>query len=670
MMDVARLVPPPPTPTDGLTRELRLRARLRLAWLSTLQDEEPVTRLLDDRDTPRAEQAWRRGTPELAPVRDALANARDDPPPLADLVRTLALSEPEADVLRLALGAAVDPEIGHLCGLLQGLRGPAAPTLELAARLFGHGRTLVLSEAQPLLAWELVELGDGPTGPSRPISIEPGLVRWLSGDSALDDLLVGVARYHRPRPALDGWPVEPLSGQLRRLLEERGTAVVVRVDGPPGSGRRTFAASVAERLDLGLLAVDPAAVPAEQRGRVYLRAQRQAWLQRCALAWVTAPPWRSFPSPFPVQFLLEGPGHRPASPEHLGRLDVRLPVPQAAERASLWRDHVAAVATWPKDELATLAERFRVTVGDVRRAAATAPRSAEEAAQNVRVAMRGSLGDLAQRLECPFRWSDLVVPPQVDESLRDLCFEASARGRLWDDLEVARLFPQGRGLLALFAGPPGTGKTMSAQVLAAELGLDLYRIDLSALVSKYIGETSKNIERVLSSAERLDAVLLFDEADALFSRRTEVKDAHDRYANADTGYLLQAIEAWPGFAILTSNKKGNMDAAFVRRLRTIIDFPAPDPALRLELWRRLLGTLCGHQVLAEQAELLERLAGSLSLSGAQIKSAVLTAAIGARRRKQPIGSDALLSGIERELWKVGRGLSRSERARLERHGPR
>lgn len=670
MMGAARLVPPPSTPTEGLVRELRLRARLRLAWLSTLQDEDPVTRRLDDRDTPEAEQAWRRSTPELAPVRDALAGARDDPHPLADLVRTLALSEPEADVLRLALGAAVDPEIRHLCGLLQGLRPPAAPTLELAARLFGHGRTLVLSEAQPLLAWELVAFADAPTGASRPISIEPGLVRWLSGESALDDRLVGIARYHRPRPALDGWPVEPVSSQLRRVLDEHGAPVVVRIDGPPGSGRRTFAASVAARLDLGLLAIDPAAVPAEQRGRVYLRAQRQAWLQRCALAWVTAPTWQSFPSPFPVQFLLEGPGHRPTGPEHLGRIDVRLPLPEATERASLWRDHVPAVATWPEDDVVALSERFRVTVGDVRRAAATAPRSPEEAAQHVRLAMRGSLGELAQRLECPFRWSDLVVPPQVEESLRDLCFEASARGRLWDDPEVARLFPQGRGLIALFAGPPGTGKTMSAQVLAAELGLDLYRIDLSALISKYIGETSKNIERVLSAAERLDAVLLFDEADALFGRRTEVKDAHDRYANADTGYLLQAIEAWPGFAILTSNKKGNMDTAFVRRLRTIIDFPDPDPALRLELWRRLLGTLCGAHVVAAQAELLERLASSLSLSGAQIKNAVLTAAIGARRHERPIDGDALLSGVERELWKVGRGLSRSERARLERHGPR
>ncbi|MCP4749509.1 MAG: ATP-binding protein, partial [Proteobacteria bacterium] len=260
--------------------------------------------------------------------------------------------------------------------------------------------------------------------------------------------------------------------------------------------------------------------------------------------------------------------------------------------------------------------------------------------------------------ECPFMWDDLIVGDRLRRNLNDFLFEANERSALWERPEVRRLFPQGRGLLALFTGFPGTGKTMAAQVIAADLGLDLFRIDLSSVVSKYVGETSKNLDRILSRAGRMNAVLLFDEADALFGKRTEIKDAHDRFANTDTNYLLQAIENYPGVAILASNKKGNIDSGFIRRLRYVLEFPKPDKDQRLKIWQRIIGELAGEERLRALTSEIDRLAESMELTGAQIKLSVLSALFSARCKKTTIDMSHLLRGLERELIKEGSGISR------------
>ena len=237
-------------------------------------------------------------------------------------------------------------------------------------------------------------------------------------------------------------------------------------------------------------------------------------------------------------------------------------------------------------------------------------------------------------------------------------FEATERVAFWEQSSHKRLFPQGQGLLALFAGPPGTGKTMAAQVIANELKLDLYRVDLSSMVSKYVGETSKNIERILSRAQRMDAVLLFDEADALFGKRTEIKDAHDRFANTDTNYLLQAIEQYPGIAILASNKRSNIDQGFSRRLRYILEFPKPDVHLRLHIWQHILTELVGDKITKALDKELAQIASAQEVTGAQIKYALLTAIYLARKERVDVGLMHLIHGLEQELSKEGRGLDR------------
>jgi hypothetical protein len=357
---------------------------------------------------------------------------------------------------------------------------------------------------------------------------------------------------------------------------------------------------------------------------------------------------------------------RGSPPPFPGGVDhvVEVPAVAAAERRRLWLAHVAGADRWPAAELDRLAAEHRVTPGDVARAAGLGVEGVEQAVQMIREVGRDRLGSLAQPLDCPFRWDDLVIPDRLREALQDLAFEAGDRGVFWEHPGARRLFPQGRGLIALFTGPPGTGKTMAAQVLAAELGLDLFRIDLSAVVSKYVGETSQNLERILSRAAHVDAVLLFDEADALFGRRTEITDAHDRFANTDTNYLLQAIEGYPGVALLATNQRHNLDVAFVRRLRSVLEFPPPEADQRLVIWRRVVAELAGPAALERLAGDLEALAGGIEMTGAQIKFSCLSGVFRARWRGQPLGVRHLLDGVDRELAKEGRGVSERDRVRM------
>ena len=218
--------------------------------------------------------------------------------------------------------------------------------------------------------------------------------------------------------------------------------------------------------------------------------------------------------------------------------------------------------------------------GDIARAAAVAPAGAEAVADACGATARVESSVLAVRLPRPYQWDDLVVPAPVRRHLEELEAQARLRWTVYEDWGFGRLCPMGRGIAALFAGPSGTGKTMAAQVIARSLGMEIYRVDLAAVVNKYIGETEKNLRRLFDAAERANVLLFFDEADALFGQRTQVKDAHDRFANIQIDYLLQRMEQFEGVAILATNRRGDLDSAFLRRLRFIVDFLPPSVAER------------------------------------------------------------------------------------------
>ena len=303
--------------------------------------------------------------------------------------------------------------------------------------------------------------------------------------------------------------------------------------------------------------------------------------------------------------------------------------------------------------------------GDIARIRHLGLQAPSEAALAVREAARSRFHNLAEILECPFTPDDLVLPRGVKQLLEAIAFEADERASFWQQPEPRRLFPQGRGLVALFTGPSGTGKTMAAQVIAARLEQDLCRVNVAQLVSKWVGETPKNVEQVIRVAAENNVVLFFDEADALFARRfREIRDAQDKFANTDTAFLLQAIESYPGIAILATNLKSNIDPSFLRRLRYLVEFPKPDAALQHTLWVKLVAALASKQRARELAPALELLSVSTEATGAQIKFAILAGLFAARAEDKSLGAKHLLIGLERELGKEGRSLGPLERERI------
>jgi SpoVK/Ycf46/Vps4 family AAA+-type ATPase len=261
---------------------------------------------------------------------------------------------------------------------------------------------------------------------------------------------------------------------------------------------------------------------------------------------------------------------------------------------------------------------------------------------------------MAQRIEPAAGWDDLVLPQPQRAVLREMLGHARHRARVYGDWGFRTKGSRGLGIGALFSGPSGTGKTMAAEVLAGELKLDLYRIDLSSVVSKYIGETEKNLRRVFDAAEDGGTILLFDEADALFGKRSEVKDSHDRYANIEVGYLLQRMEAYRGIAILTTNLKSALDPAFLRRLRFVVQFPFPDPAARAEIWRRIFPAT------APIADLEPETLARLNVTGGSIRNIALGSAFLAAAASDEIRMTHLLQAARSEYAKLEKPLTDAE----------
>jgi hypothetical protein len=335
-------------------------------------------------------------------------------------------------------------------------------------------------------------------------------------------------------------------------------------------------------------------------------------------------------------------------------LVVESPMPSLAERRDAW-SALAGVA-----DVEDVAGKFRLSINqiadaaEVARLAATA-REAEGPAPadldlGARQASSNRIGELATRLEPAFGWDDLVLPARQREVLASISGYLRHRDLVLFEWGYDRAVARDQGLKVLFAGESGTGKTMAGQVIAGDLGLELFRIDLATIVSKYIGETEKNLDRIFEAADGSNAILFFDEADALFGKRSEVRDSHDRYANIEVAYLLQKMESYAGAVILATNFRQNMDEAFLRRLDFVIDFPFPEPEDRERIWRLLLPDAAP---IAEDVD-VSFLATQFKLSGGGIRNASLAAAFLAADDGTPIEMRHLVRGVALEYGKLGR----------------
>lgn len=666
----------PATVIELILERVRLRARRRLAWLDHLAGDEngyqaSIACALDYRDTPENEAAWQQSAASAQQLNRNIVQleavlAGDAGIPMQHLAQLFSLSESEQDLLVTCLAIAVDPALATVFARLQGHEKRGYATDILVARLFGHGRIPLWAPGGPLAVWQLVTEDEAPSGEPAPLSIDRLLIGWIQGELQSDPALIGLIQVVEPQDPLPSWPVVETVQYIQRS-HERGTPTRLIVSAPAGSGRRSFAAAIASRLGVRVLAIDTSSIAENDWPAIYVRAQRLASLSNSALIWYGEHVGRKWPrqvAPGALQFIASDHRQEIANSDFAIDQRIELPTPDEDERRQLWLSAWSEATVWPDEELQALVSRYRLSPGDITNIARRAPRSVTEASLFAREATRDYLGNLGQLIDCPFTWDDLVVPDKLLDALGDFSYEAQERARFWESARSQRLFPRGTGLVALFNGPPGTGKTMTAQIIAAELQLDLFRIDLATVISKYIGETAKHLGQIFSRAARMNAVLLFDEADALFTKRTEIKDAHDRYANADTSYLLQQLEEYRGIAILASNKKQNIDPAFVRRIRYAFEFTRPDAEGRYAIWRRVITELTDSETCSRLDQTINNLARAIDLSGAQIKNAGLAAIFVSRRADQPLAIEHLVRSIERELNKDGRALTASERQRL------
>ena len=657
---------------DLIIMHVRLRARRRIAWLQHLWGERVpeaahIEAGLDNRDTPWAEADWYSNSGlvdaencGVAHIEELLSGEAGSH--LRQLETFLGLSAQESGLLQTCLANALDPNLGAVFACLNRNAERNYVTGPLVSRLFGFGRQAVWRATSPLAIWGLVQEVESSFAESKALRCDPDIVHWLQGNLEIDSRLIGAVRDVPQREPLDSWPVKRIVQCLRRSIERDGGTRVV-LEGPPGSGRKTLAAAVGVQFGVPTLAYDTGRISDEDWPESYMRALRFAILAGTAVVWHGAAVQRLWPtqvSATALQFVVCE-EDEVISP-HADLIDHRFVMPNTTleERSVMWVKHVPESAAWPEAERVSLIQRHRMLVGEIVGLGRRFPASAREASAVCREMTRNRLGEYGNLLSCPFSWHDLVLPQSLRAALEDFAYEATERSVFWENDTARRLFPRGTALIGLLVGPPGTGKTMAAQVIAANLDLDLFRIDLATVVSKYIGETAKNLRRIFARAARMNAVLLFDEADALFSKRTNVRDSHDRYANADTNYLLQLIEEYTGIALLATNKKNNIDPAFTRRVRYVLNFPRPSAQLRRTIWNQVIAELSDEETSTRLAGVIDRLSLSADATGAQIKNSVLASLFIARRDGGRLEEHHLLQGLERELNKEGRSLGRYE----------
>jgi hypothetical protein len=583
---------------------------------------------------------------------------------LSGLLALFDATEADRAILLTCLAPDLDP---RLLTRYQKLTGRGWATEWLASVLFARPGEQLLMETSPLLRWQLVQVRADQPGEPPVLTADPAIRAWLSDRFEIPLGLSSKAWFLGALSPLAEWPVAQVAARIAKAFE-RGNAVLLCVSALEGSGRATFAANVAQSFGQPTIAVDPGAGGAPWSRDDTVMIQRLALVSNAALLWRAVPPTGSL-APVDrrmpmLQVLTLGPGDPMPEPGPLAPFEVALPSMRPEERAAMIAAKVPTAAGWSEATRSLLATREALTPAAIARLARIAPETDAEAIEATNCTQAAVMGSLAERMTSELGWDDIVLPEALSNDLKDFAYEASTRRHAWAAHSMARLFARERGLVGLFHGSPGTGKTMAAQVVAREMGVDLYRIDCGAVVSKYIGETSKNMAAVFARARQIDAILFFDEADALFSRRTDVRDSNDRHANADTSYLLQLIEGqFEGTALLATNRKSDMDAAFLRRIRYSFEFPRPGMEARIAIWQRAAAALDTDQA-GVLAGLWPILGASLDFTGAQIKTTLLSAYFASRRQGESLGPAVILRAAERELIKEGRALGARERERI------
>ena len=697
---------------DQEMRRLRLLLQRRVLWLRRLWRNDPLEEyrgmviseaqadwLLAGEDR-RAEALFYREDPEAAEFGRAIdelerqltqqAQALSEagaPPTLEVLVHLFGLTRFDRNVLLLCLAPELDPTFERLYAYVQDDVSRKYATPHLALTLFGEKSEVGLDAQNgflpesPLRRFRLVILEPSPlpgaAQGARPLRLDSRIADYLRGinrtDERVSDLL-------RPIPSVPiSQPHHDLVDRLRHLVESgaRGGAWPgLNLIGPPGAGKRVMARALCERLGLQLYGLDATRLPAPgpERQEVMRLTEREAAMLGIALYLdavdVDESDKAAVASMTDVTerlgvFLILGTRQHWRGEREM--VTLRVPKPDTNAQLEMWRQALAGMDDSLDGHIEAIAQQFdfgqqtiarAVAAGEARASLRPADGGAGPTADDLWQACREQAGwhmnELAQRITPCYTWEDIVLPEDVFRQLQEISAQVADRPQVYEAWGFGARLNRGRGISALFSGPSGTGKTMAAEVLANELELDLYRIDLAGVVSKYIGETEKNLRKVFDAAEQSGAILFFDEADALFGKRSEVRDSHDRYANIEVNYLLQRMEDYRGLAILATNRKSALDEAFMRRLRFVVDFPFPDADNRRDIWRKVFP----RQMPAERLD-YESLC-RLELAGGNIKNIALNAAFLAASEDGPLGMDHIMRAARREYAKIDKMVTERE----------
>lgn len=617
---------------------------------------------------------------EVAALGATLRGESADPPTappqpgaLDAVCDTFRLSDFERAVIVACAAPELDGTFAQLLGEAQGNSGHGAPTFGLCLTALPGAHWSALLPDSPLRYWHLVELGSGGLT-TAPLAIDEWLLHVLTGTVGLDQRLAPLlTRLDDAAAVATGGQraaAELSSAWLRPL-----TPAPVTLCSAARGAARAIVAEACRRLNWQPYVLNAADLPAPAAEQDIMSRlwQRTAMLHGAALLVecddAANPSARANLDRFvdrlstPAAVAVADGGRVGARPA----LSLDAANPSADEQRAIWQRVLGADIPGPAalgGALDPVIDQFDMDSESIAVAAARAltdihtdgeqPNLGAAIWQACRHTSRGGLDQLAQRLDSTATFDDLVLPAPQRALLADILTHVHHRGLVYRDWQMSGLSSRGLGISVLFAGPSGTGKTLAAEVLANTLALDLYRIDLSQVVSKYIGETEKNLRRVFEAAATSGAVLLFDEADALFGKRSEVRDSHDRYANVEISYLLQAMESYRGVAVLTTNMRGALDAAFLRRLRFVVSFPFPGPAERAEIWRRAFPPATPTAGL-DTAKLAQ-----LAVAGGNIRSIAVQAAFVAAQDGVPVGMSQVLRAAVAEYAKLERPLSDTE----------
>jgi ATP-dependent 26S proteasome regulatory subunit len=615
----------------------------------------------------------------------AQAEATSETLRLPRLVEEFSLDGLERDALLICLAPALDLRYERVYGYLQDDVTRKRPTVNLILDLLdltGLERVQWLARFEPggsLLRQHLLERpseGQGLTLLGQTLEVDASVAAWLLGRYQPRPELADCAHLQPP----DSQPAtELVEAQTRQELQrictvaaQEGFAPTIVLFGADHDAQQIAGHWLSSELNRPLLQVDISGhEPGERLTRLVTLALRDARLNG-AIPWFSG--WEAClvdgVAPAGVmQALRDFPEIVLISSHHVWQIGgaalsrpcawIECAGPDYSQRRLLWRYYLPEL---PENELAELAGQFQLSTGQIRAAFALARDRALQTGSLInqasllaaaRQVSNPRLTALARKITPRYTWQDIVLPDDQRQILHEIVSTVRQRGRVLDDWGLGSKLVASRGVTVLFAGPPGTGKTMSAEVISSELGLDLYKIDLSTIVSKYIGETEKNLERIFQEAESSNAILFFDEADALFGKRSEVKDSHDRYANIEISYLLQRMEAYDGVTMLATNLRANLDQAFTRRLQFAVDFPFPEESDRLRIWQTLFppAVPCAADVD------LPWLARRFKLAGGNIRNVLVSAAYLAAANGGEVSMAHLLHATRREMQKMGRLVS-------------